>query len=115
MTLSLFSLLKKNSLFQFTGNLRCCQILLENGAYPTSVTSAGVTPGHFAAEQGHLKMLQLLFYYGADLKVEDISGEKPIDLAVKYDHPKCVEFLKKIEDYKDEENDDIADDEVFST
>lgn len=90
--------------------MRCCQILLENGAYPTSVTTSGVTPGHFAAEQGHLEMLQLLFYYGADLKVEDISGEKPIDLAGKYDHPECVEFLKKIE-----ESDGFVDDVFIST
>ena len=84
------------------GNSRCCKILLEHDAYPTPVTSSGITPGHFAAEQGHLKILQLLFYYGADLKAEDCSRERPVDLARKYNHMKCVEFLTRIEDFDEE-------------
>jgi len=101
-----------------SGNLKCCQILLEHGANPTAVTTSGVTPSHFAAERGWLKVLQLLFYYGADLEAEDISKEKPIHLAEKYEHVECVEFLRAIEDF-DDENDgfsscDGGDDEEVS-
>ena len=98
-----------------TGSLQCCQILLEHGAYPTSVTLSGVTPGHFAAEYGHLKILQLLFYYGADLKAEDISREKPLDVAEKYNHLECIEFLKRIENFHEKENNNDDADDAFSS
>eukprot|EP00111_Clytia_hemisphaerica_P014363 TCONS_00042289-protein len=76
------------------GSIRCCQILLEHGAYHSTLTSSGITPAHFAAERGFLDILQLLFYYGANLQMEDFSKERPIDLAEKYNQIECVEFLK---------------------
>ena len=39
-------------------------------------------PLHWAAARGHNECLQLLLKHGADAKLEDAAGRKPIDLAI---------------------------------
>ena len=43
--------------------------------------------------------------------MEDSSKEKPIDLAEKYNQIECVEFLKNIRHFQENEADDARSDE----
>lgn len=63
--------------------------------------SHGKTPAHYAAENGHLEVLQLLFYFGANLYETDNSGETPLQLATKYKHLDCAEFIRELETFED--------------
>ena len=68
-------------------------------------SGSGRTPLSFAAEGGHLGIVQLLFEFGADPEIPDYTGRTPLFHAVEHGHVTIVEFLvlqKKVEfDSKD--------------
>ena len=76
------------------GHIRCCQILLENGADPSLRMYQGWTPAHCAAEVGNLDILKLLLKYGGTLIAKDDYEATPKHMAQVYGHHHCVEFLE---------------------
>ena len=53
------------------------------------------TPLHWASNQGHLKIVELLVEAGADINAKDLTDWTPLHLAVKENHLKVVEYLVK--------------------
>ncbi|XP_031554413.1 espin-like [Actinia tenebrosa] len=57
--------------------------------------SLGGTPLHDASEKGQYKAIQFLVEVALlDTKLKDNSGMSPIDLADKYGHKQCYEYMK---------------------
>ncbi|HAB34016.1 MAG TPA: hypothetical protein DCE40_07945, partial [Exiguobacterium sp.] len=56
---------------------------------------AGVTPLHYAAQEGKAKKVKLLLEAGAEVDVIGLDGFTPLYLAVGNNHPKAVKVLLK--------------------
>ena len=56
--------------------------LLDGGADASAPDSAGMTPLHFAAQQGSLAVAHLLLEHGADVHAVDRFGNAPLWTAV---------------------------------
>ncbi|KAJ1478746.1 hypothetical protein T484DRAFT_1960477 [Baffinella frigidus] len=52
------------------------------------------TPLHGAAEEGHVKVVQVLLANGADVRAKTRDGETPEDCAVAGGHAKVVALLR---------------------
>lgn len=102
----MFRSVKYSSFFSIVGYGQCCKILLENGADKDAKMLHGRTSAHYAAENGHLEILQVCFYFDANLHEKDYSDETPLQLATNYKHSHCVCFIKDVERFGD-----IVDDE----
>jgi ankyrin repeat protein len=69
--------------------LELAEVLLEMGAKPgLSVI--------FAAESGHVPMIEMLFRRGASLDSTDIFGRTPINAAALYGHAPVIEVLVRL-------------------
>ncbi|XP_072038031.1 uncharacterized protein [Amphiura filiformis] len=55
------------------------------------------TPGHLAAKYGHLKCLQTLVEFNADISMVNKKKQTPCILATKYHHETCAQFLVVVE------------------
>ena len=53
----------------------------------------GCTPQHFSACWGHRDCLEILAESGLQLDCSNKAGESPKDLAMRYNHQNCVEFI----------------------
>ena len=56
------------------GDLKTFELALSRGCYPNGMDCHGRTPGHWAAELGHLKILQVWQAAGGDLRSTDHQG-----------------------------------------
>ena len=54
------------------------------------------TPLHFAAENGHLSVVEYLVNQKADMNAKDKYNWTPLHYASQNDHLSVVEYLKKI-------------------
>ncbi|XP_016890688.1 ankyrin repeat domain-containing protein 66-like [Cynoglossus semilaevis] len=77
------------------GYTKMVKLLIDNGARPCLRTTHGWTAAHYAAEAGHLEVLQLLHSLHAPMDKKDSSGDRPLRLAEIYGHQRCIQFLKK--------------------
>jgi len=53
-----------------------------------------MTPLHYAAQEGHLSVVEYLVHQKADLKAEDYYGHTPLILASENGKSNVVEFLE---------------------
>lgn len=83
-------------------SLTTTQVLLDGGANPNSPVKCSLgsvgphqdaTPLHLASEKGNKKMIDQLVEKGADLTMQDGSGNTPLHIAVKYGCTKAVKCL----------------------
>ena len=77
------------------GHVRCCKILMDNGANTSSRMEMDWTPAHSAAEGGHLPVLKLPIEYGTPIGLKDKYGDTPRIIAARYGHTECVEYLQR--------------------
>ncbi|EDQ86137.1 uncharacterized protein MONBRDRAFT_38518 [Monosiga brevicollis MX1] len=55
----------------------------------------GVTPLHYACENGHAKVAEMLLKHGVDAEAKNMRGDTPLHNACLYGHVKLVEMLLK--------------------
>ena len=57
--------------------------LLEQGAKVNAVDNLGMTPLHWASLKGHVELIRLLLFYGADVNARDsfFGGATPVGVA----------------------------------
>lgn len=75
-------------------HVRCCKILLENGANPSHRMRQGWTPAPCAAEIGSVEILRLLLEYSGDFTAKDDYSATPKHMAKIYGHAVCVKFIE---------------------
>ncbi len=71
------------------------EILIEEQADVNAKDKSGLTPAHYAARNGHLKILKILINKKADVKVKDEDGRTPIDYARSVRKRNIVDFLEQ--------------------
>jgi serine/threonine-protein phosphatase 6 regulatory ankyrin repeat subunit B len=71
-------------------------MLVKAGANVTSRANDGSTALMVAAEEGRLDLVKYLVEQGANPKLADKAGFKPIDYARKNSHSEIVDFLKPL-------------------
>ena len=77
------------------GNTVLLDQLIEQGASPHELDFSGRTAAHYAAENGRLNVLQLLFVkYGVDLNALDDFDATPLQVAVESGHTKTAQWLR---------------------
>ncbi len=54
-----------------------------------------MTPLHGVAFTGQNEIAELLITKGADVNAKDDDGETPVDWAIKFNHPKTADLLRK--------------------
>lgn len=69
-------------------------LLIERGADLGAKQQMDYTALHGAASRGDMTMVRLLLVAGADASAAGADGATPFDVAMKYGHPECAEFLK---------------------
>ena len=77
----------------YGGRPEVIQLLLDRGAYHSSVDFLGRTPGSIAARAGHVKVLRCLLDNGATLLERDKKGKTPLHFAAESGHSDAVELL----------------------
>ncbi len=70
------------------------RLLIERGADLGAKQQMDYTALHGAASRGDITMAGLLLDAGADVSTQGTDGATPFDVAVKYGHPECAQFLK---------------------
>ncbi|HYI40434.1 MAG TPA: ankyrin repeat domain-containing protein [Allosphingosinicella sp.] len=68
--------------------------LIERGAKVGAKTSSGLTPLHMAAQNGNLRIIDLLLDHRARINPVDGKGWTPVDRAMKWNHPDATRHLK---------------------
>jgi len=77
----------------YKGYLRCCQILLDNGANPQARCADGLTALHLAASSGYARIVSLLLERGAQVDVKSAKGQTPLFHACQKGHSQVVQML----------------------
>ena len=73
------------------------ELLLSNNAHPNSLDHHAVSPMMLVARRktDHMRVLDLLFTYGADPRVVDIHGYNAAVWAIMYDQPEMLKEMLK--------------------
>jgi ankyrin repeat protein len=69
-------------------------LLIERGANLEALDSAGRTPLHCAAAEGHLENVRVLVDHGANLDGKNVFGSTPLGEALSSGHGQIADFLK---------------------
>ena len=69
--------------------------------YLCSMVMTGYTPMHFAACWGHRECIQILFESGLHFDLPTICKELPRDLAVRYNHKDCADYIDVASKFND--------------
>lgn len=72
-----------------------------------ALTDEGSTPLHWAALNGHLKIVEKLLEAGADATIKNSSGRSPVTLAEQQSHLEVVQVLLKSYDPEEEEEENM--------
>ena len=68
-------------------------MLIEAGAEVNSVQSSGMTPLHYAAQNGNIELLIILLEKGALVDYKNEQGMTPSDLALLKGHEEIAKIL----------------------
>ena len=78
------------------GCLSSVKFLIGSGVRTDALDIAsGRTPLHFAVLQGMMPMVEAVLPVTADPNIVDSAGMTPLDIAIRYGHPRIAEFLRK--------------------
>ncbi|KAH8249125.1 hypothetical protein KR032_006264 [Drosophila birchii] len=77
------------------GEIDAVQAAFQNNAQNVNEEIKGRYPVHYAADFGHLNVLEFLIDIGADVDRKDKHGITPILAAIWEGHTSCVEYLLK--------------------
>ena len=69
--------------------------LIKHGAELNAQNPKGVSALHAAAKAGYLNVLRVLIDAGADLAIQDNSGNTPLDLSIKFNREEATALLLK--------------------
>ncbi len=73
------------------------EVLLEEGAGVNAQDKGGITPLHYAANHGHIKIVKLLLKNEANVNLQDKNGTTPLHSATNHGYIKIVKLLLKNE------------------
>ncbi|KAL8707961.1 MAG: hypothetical protein Q9220_007104 [cf. Caloplaca sp. 1 TL-2023] len=76
-------------------HLRSVMTLLELGADPNVPSGTAWTALHQASSKGQANILRVLIDGGANLYAKDKNGWTPLNIAVREQHPRCVDILSR--------------------
>jgi len=79
----------------YIGDVDTARMLIDNGARVNDKDIGGATALHIAARRGNTPMVELLMKYGANPEIKDKEGFDPTSRAVKSNHLKIVDKIKK--------------------
>ncbi|XP_047107647.1 serine/threonine-protein phosphatase 6 regulatory ankyrin repeat subunit B-like [Schistocerca piceifrons] len=82
------------------------EILLTEGASPTTMDNNGKMPLHTAASVGDVKVMEVLTAAGADVTSKDVTGRTPLHLAAEAHNVEGLELLLKKAASIDEQDSD---------
>ena len=68
-------------------------LLIKNGEDPNKEDSRGRIPLHWAAKNGHEKVVEMLLQHNPNVDKQDLSGLTALCLAAEYGHVRVVEIL----------------------
>ena len=72
------------------------ELLIANGADLNAKNANDqITPLHWAAWRGHKEVAELLIAKGSDVNAKRDDVKTPLDLAIKYNHTKTADLLRK--------------------
>ncbi len=99
---------QKKDLFQLVEGGVIGDVITQIKANPLLIfaTKVGVKLTHFAAKNGHLKLLYMLAQYGVDLDETDENGRTPMHLAVQNSQDKVLYHLCKWGANRNKQDDD---------
>nr|XP_055047671.1 SH3 and multiple ankyrin repeat domains protein 2b [Misgurnus anguillicaudatus] len=75
------------------GDPSCCEVLLRAHASVGCHDENGWHEIHQACRYGHVQHLEHLLYYGADMRVENASGNTALHICALYKQEKCAKVL----------------------
>ncbi|XP_013413753.1 ankyrin repeat domain-containing protein 45 [Lingula anatina] len=75
------------------GRLDMTKELITRGGEVNSSSCQGYIPLHRAAAWGRIDVLKLLVDNGADLQQKTVHGERAREVALRYNHAECVDYL----------------------
>jgi ankyrin repeat protein len=77
-----------------SGDIKICELLVENGANPNLKDNIGLTSLHSAVYHKKTKICKILVENGADVDAKDKNGETPLEMAKRHKHTDIVKILK---------------------
>ena len=76
-------------------SIEFARMLLERGAVVNARCRDGMTPLHWAAQEGRTEFVRLLLEHGADVNAHDEYDDTPSRFGSRYEHPEIVELLSE--------------------
>lgn len=102
------------------GHVEKVREILQKDTTLTSIFDEdGLLPIHWAADRGHVAVIECLIKYGANINSKDIDGQTPLHYAASCGHLDVVKYLLSLGAESIEDNDgmkpkDIADEKVVA-
>ena len=80
-----------------TGSMEVCKLLLDKNAFVNSKTKKGLTALHYAAQKGHVELVQYLIKdYHAEIESRSSEKQTPLHLAAKYGQIETCKVMFKM-------------------
>ncbi len=77
--------------------MEVCKLLLDKNAFVNSKTKKGLTALHYAAQKGHVELVQYLIKdYHAEIESRNSEKQTPLHLAAKYGQIETCKVMFKM-------------------